>query len=337
MYLRKIQRRNKDGSVVRYLQLAHNRRKGGTTVAEVVANLGREDRLDVDGLRRLVASINRYLGDADDVAFPLAADTGAAGPLSVESSRPIGATWLLDGLWKRLDIATAITTAVGARDFRTDMERTLFALVANRAIAPASKLAAGEWATYDAVIPGLAVLDGNNQALRAMDLLVEADVRAQVQEAVFFAAAHLLNLEVDLVFFDTTSTYFERDEADNPDGEGSSLRQYGHSKDHRKDLPQIVIGLAVTREGIPVRCWTWPGGTNDQTVITEVKDGLRDWRLGRVVTVCDTGFSSEANQAYLRRAGGHYITGAKMREGSRHADQALSRQGRYQQVATTCA
>lgn len=332
MYLRKIQRRNKDGSVVRYLQLAHNRRKGGTTVAEVVANLGREDRLDVDGLRRLVASINRYLGDEDDVAFPLAVGTAAAGPLSVEFSRPVGATWLLDGLWKRLDIATAITTAVGARDFRTDMERALFALVANRAIAPASKLAAGEWATCDVVIPGLAVLDGNNQALRAMDLLVEADVRAQVQEAVFFAAAHLLNLEVDLVFFDTTSTYFERDIADDPDGEGSSLRQYGHSKDHRKDLPQIVIGLAVTREGIPVRCWTWPGGTNDQTVITEVKDGLRDWRLGRVVTVCDTGFSSEANQSYLRRAGGHYITGAKMREGSKLADQALSRQGRYQQV-----
>lgn len=317
--------------MVRYLQLAHNRRKGGTTVAEVVANLGREDRLDVEGLRRLVASINRYLGDEDDVVVPLAADA-AAGPLSVESSRPIGATWLLDGLWKRLDIAAAIRAIAGEREFRTDMERALFALVANRAIAPGSKLAAGEWVTCDVVIPGLAALDGNNQALRAMDLLAGADMRAQVQEAVFFAAANLLNLEVDLVFFDTTSTYFERDEADDPDGEGSRLRQYGHSKDHRKDLPQIVIGLAVTREGIPVRCWTWPGGTNDQTVITEVKDGLRDWRLGRVVTVCDTGFSSEANQTYLKRAGGHYITGAKMRAGSRLADQALARQGRYQQV-----
>lgn len=167
-----------------------------------------------------------------------------------------------------------------------------------------------------------------------MDLLVEADTQAAVQEAVFFSAAHLLNLEVDLVFFDTTSTYFERDTADDPDGEGSSLRQYGHSKDHRRDLPQIVIGLAVAREGIPVRCWTWPGGTNDQTVITEVKDGLRDWRLRRVVTVADSGFSSEANQAYLRRAGGHYITGIKMREGSHRADQALARQGqgRYQNV-----
>ena len=328
MYLRKIQRRNKDGSVVRYLQLAHNRRKDGTTQAEVLVNFGREDRLDVEGLRRLVASINRYLGEEDDVAAPLGAE---AGPLTVESSRPLGAGWLLNGLWNLLGIDTALASRIDGRRFRTDIERTIFALVANRAIAPASKLAAAEWVTRDQVIPGLDALT-EQHAYRAMDLLVEADTQGAVQEAVFFSAAHLLNLEVDLVFFDTTSTYFERDEADDPDGEGSSLRQYGHSKDHRKDLPQIVIGLAVTREGIPVRCWTWPGGTNDQTVITEVKDGLRDWRLGRVVTVADSGFSSEANQTYLKRAGGHYITGVKMREGSKKADQALARQGRYQQV-----
>jgi transposase len=328
MYLRKIQRRNKDGSVVRYLQLAHNRRKDGTTQAEVLVNFGREDRLDVEGLRRLVASINRYLGEDDDAAAPLGTE---ARPLTVESSRPLGASWLLDGLWKLLGIDAALACRIDGRRFRTDLERTIFALVANRAIAPASKLAAAEWATFDQVIPGLEAL-AEQHAYRAMDLLVEADTQGAVQEAVFFSAAHLLNLEVDLVFFDTTSTYFERDTPDDADGAGSRLRQYGHSKDHRKDLPQIVIGLAVTREGIPVRCWTWPGGTNDQTVITEVKDGLRDWRLGRVVTVCDSGFSSEDNQAYLRRAGGHYLTGIKMRESSRRADQALARQGRYQQV-----
>ena len=171
----------------------------------------------------------------------------------------------------------------------------LFALVANRAIDPASKLAAAEWASYDVAIPGLEDMD-EDQAYRAMDLLVEADTDASVQEAVFFAVADLLNLEVDLLFFDTTSTYFERDteDPDPADGEDGSagFRRYGHSKDHRRDLPQIVIGLAVTREGIPVRCWCWPGNTNDQAILPEVKDGLRGWRLGRVVTVVDRGFSS---------------------------------------------
>jgi transposase len=146
---------------------------------------------------------------------------------------------------------------------------------------------------------------------------------------VFFAVADLLNLEVDLLFFDTTSTYFERDEED--DG-AEAFRRLGHSKDHRPDLPQIVIGLAVTREGIPVRCWCWPGHTNDQQVLAEVKDDLRGWKLGRVITVVDRGFTSADNLAYLRRAGGHYIAGMRMRDGNPLVTQVLSRQGRYQQV-----
>jgi hypothetical protein len=173
----------------------------------------------------------------------------------------------------------------------------LFALVANRCLEPASKLAAAEWATKDASIPGLGAMD-DDHAYRAMDLLVAADAQAEVQEAVFFATADLLNLEVDLLFFDTTSTYFERDEPD-PVGEEEqpAFRAYGHSKDHRPDLPQVIIGLAVTREGIPVRVWVWPGNTNDMSVLAEVKDDLRGWRLGRVVTVVDRGFSSEGEPA----------------------------------------
>ncbi len=113
------------------------------------------------------------------------------------------------------------------------MERVLFALVANRAVAPMSKLSAAEWVREDALISGLPAM-GEDHAYRAMDLLVDADTQGQVQEAVFFAVANLLNLEVDLLFFDTTSTYFERDSEDDGDG---ALRRYGRSKDHRSDLP----------------------------------------------------------------------------------------------------
>lgn len=326
MYLRRTQRRRADGSVVGYLQLAHNRRVGSQTTAEVLVNLGREDRLDVAGLRRLARSIGRYC-DGDGADGPVAV---GGERLEVVSSRSYGAVWLLDGLWRRLGIGAAITQAAGARRFTTDVERVLFALVANRAVAPTSKLAASEWATMDAAIPGLGAMD-EDQAYRAMDLLVEADTAGSVQEAVFFAAADLLNLEVDLLFFDTTSTYFEADEAD-PAGEDASagFRTYGHSKDHRPDLPQVVIGLAVTREGIPVRVWCWPGNTNDMSVISEVKDDLRGWRLGRVITVVDRGFSSDANLAYLTRAGGHWIAGERMRDGAADAQAALGRQGRYQ-------
>ena len=111
----------------------------------MLVNLGREDNLDVDALRRLVASINRYLGDADDACAPLGAE---AGPLSVDSARPVGAIWLLDGLWRMLEIDKALAGVLGTRRFRTDVERVVFALVANRAVAPSSKHAAADWVTH---------------------------------------------------------------------------------------------------------------------------------------------------------------------------------------------
>jgi transposase len=338
MYLRFSQRANADGTVVRYVALAHNRRVQGKVKPDVLMNLGRVDRLDVDGLLRLAASIRKHFGDGSGLTDCAEAGLAAgAAPMEVTDARPIGAAWLLDALWTRLEIGTSIKRIADGRRFTTAVERVLFALVCNRAIAPMSKLGAAEWATEDVVIPGLAGMD-DDQAYRAMDLLVEADTQGRVQEAVFFAVANLLNLEVDVLFFDTTSSYFERDDEDQDEpaqggGAGrAGFRRYGKSKDHRDDLPQIVIGLAVTRTGIPVRCWCWPGNTQDQTLLAEVKDDLRAWKLGRVITVVDRGFSSADNLAYLRRAGGHYIAGMRMRDGNPLVEAALARQGRYQQV-----
>jgi hypothetical protein len=275
--LRFTSRTNADGGVVRYVALAHNRRVDGRIKPDVLMNLGRADQVDVAGLRRLAASIGKHFGDGDDAAggWPDAAETGVvagAAALEVVDARTIGSIWLLDQLWHRLDVATAVRSATDARRFTTNMERVLFALVANRAVAPMSELSAAEWASVDAAVPGLSTMD-EDHVYRAMDLLVDADTTGRVQESVFFAVANLLNLEVDLLFFDTTSTYFERD--DEETGE-EAFRRFGHSKDHRPDLPQIVIGLAVTREGIPVRCWCWPGDTNDQQVLAEVRDDMRD-------------------------------------------------------------
>ena len=100
--------------------------------------------------------------------------------------------------------------------------------------------------------------------------------------------AHLLNLDVDVVFVDTTSTYWEMEvagELAEADGRAATAamrrrqetaeRRLGHSRDHRDDLPQVVIAMAVTRDGIPVRCWTFPGNEQDQKIIRTVKDDLR--------------------------------------------------------------
>jgi hypothetical protein len=110
-------------------------------------------------------------------------------------------------------------------------------------------------------------------------------------------------------------------------------RSFGHSKDHRTDLPQVVIAMAVTRDGVPVRCWTFPGNTNDTSIIRTVKDDLAGWNLHRMVWVADRGFASVANRAYLTKGGGHYIHAEKLRNTNSEAAAALARPGRYRTVA----
>ena len=128
MYLRTTQRRNRDGSVVRYVQLAHNRRVEGVTQAEVLLNLGREDGLDRDGLARLVASINRYLGEPAATAVPADIAVLVGDGLRVSESRPMGTAHLLDALWRALGVDVALRKVLGPRRFSTDVERVLFAL-----------------------------------------------------------------------------------------------------------------------------------------------------------------------------------------------------------------
>lgn len=140
----------------------------------------------------------------------------------------------------------------------------------------------------------------------------------------------LLNLEVDLLYFNTTSSYFEVDPFESP--EDDHFRKPGFSKDKRPDLVQVVIGLAVTREGITIRSWVWSGNTTDVSVVDEVKKDLVGWKLGRVISVMDRGFSSEDNLRTLQRTGGHYIVGEKMHSGKASTEDAMSRKGRYHQV-----
>jgi hypothetical protein len=348
MYLRMTPRRNTDGSVVRYLQLAHNTWDPAAkrSRVQVLYNFGREDANNRAALQRLVASVSRFL-DPDQA---LAAQAGEG--LAFVESRPLGGIWALDGLWHRLGIDTTMRRLLARRRLDPLAERVLFALVANRALAPSSKLAAAGWVNDDVAIQGLEHTS-DDACYRAMDWLLE--IHAALEREVFGQVANLLNLEVDLLFFDTTSTYFELDEPDEPiardqrghvlpepsdpatgDGDGAKpagFRAYGKSKDHRDDLPQIVIGMAVTRTGIPVRVWCWPGNTGDQALIRQVKQDLRDWTLTRVIWVADRGFVSEENRHYLRKGDHHYIIGEKLRSGSAEAAAALSRQGRYQQVA----
>jgi Transposase DDE domain len=345
VYVKTTVRRTTDGTPVRYLHLAHNDwdPATGRSVPKILHSFGREDQVDRPAIKRLVASLSKLLDPADALAAT------ASGELTFTGSRPYGGTHVLDALWRRLHL-DAITTKLlqGTRGRPRDpiAERILFALVANRALAPSSKLAAADWITHDTHIPGLDHCD-DDACYRAMDWL--HSVTPTLEQEVYWSLATLLDLDVDVLFFDTTSTYFELDAADTPvarDDHGRprpdapitdpvrdiGFRTHGHSKDHRPDLPQIVIGMAVTRTGIPVRVWSWPGNTADATLIAQVKTDMRDWALAHIVWVADRGFASADNRRLLRSGGHHYILGEKLRSGSAEATAALSRQGRYRQI-----
>ena len=356
VYLRETRRKNKDGSVVSYLQLAHNERRAGTgsPVAKVIHNFGRADQLDREALRRLVYSISRFLEPDGGDRLPVAVATPARrdGELEILDSRRFGGAYVLDGVWSGLGIAEALaTTASGRRLEASLVERVLFALVANRCLEPLSKLAACSWVEQRVAI-GSCPRFSEDACYAAMDFLLEA--LPEIAEKIFDRTANLLNLSCDVIFVDTSSTYFCRDvaddlvELDQAEGESQAkvevssgaapeeraTRRFSkHSKDHRPDLPQVVLGMAVTAEGVPIRCWTFPGTTSDQAIIKKIKDDLGSWMLHRVVFVADSGFNSADNRSYLSQGGGHYILAEKLRSASKEARQALSRPGRYHQVA----
>src|SRR5581483_5404204 len=328
-----------------------------TARTKVLYSFGRADQLDRAAIERLITALSRVVGAEPAASCP--DQTRAVGMPGLEfvESRPLGGAWLLDRLWHRLGIDTLLRGLAGRTRRDPIVERVLFALVANRALAPSSKLAATSWVAHDVHVPGLEEVS-DDACYRAMDWLIA--VEEQLARGVYDAVADLLNLEVDLIFFDTTSTYFETEDPDPavwrddhgrrvedvdaaeqaddgqpPAGATSQagFRTHGKSKDSREDLPQVVVGMAVTRDGIPVRVWCWPGNTSDSPLIRQVKDELRDWTLGKVIWVADRGFTSAANRRHLMAGGAGYILGEKLRSGSAEATAAMARQGRYQDVA----
>ena len=340
MYLRETRQKRVDGSVLTHLQLAESvwDPDKGQSKINIVYNCGRADDPEVaERLRRLARSILRR-------CFPeevLAEDAS----WNLIDAWPYGDLYVLEQLWRRLGFVEVITEVLGKRKLGFAVERALFAMVANRALSPCSKLYCYEqWLAEDVHIEGTEGL-ALHHLYRAMDFLEEN--RAVLEEALYFRMADLLNLDVELIFYDTTSLHFEIDEEDTGVGEDEEVygsvaaghrryrapRKRGKAKNGRDDAPQIVVGLAVTRDGFPVRHWVFPGNTVDVTTVEQVKRDLKGWQLTRCVFVGDAGMVSEKNLKRLARGGGKYIVCMPVHPGGEVATQVVNRPGRYQEVS----
>jgi hypothetical protein len=311
---------------------------GTRSETHVVYNCGRaDDAAVVERLRKLAASILRRCSPEEIVG-------AGNGDLRLVCAWPYGEVYVLQALWQRLGIDQVIRAQAQSRRLGFDVERALFAMVANRACAPCSKLYCWEqWLKEEVNIPGTQGLSLQH-LYRAMDFL-EAN-KEPIEREIFHRVADLLNLDVEVLFYDTTSLHFEidlDDEGVGPDDlvHGSlaagrktyrAPRKRGLSKNGRGDAPQIVVGMAVTREGFPVRHWVFPGNTVDVTTVAQVKRDLRDWQLTRCLFVGDAGMVSAANFKALAAGGGKYLMCVPLRRGDAMTEQVLARAGRYRTV-----
>ena len=210
MYIRKTSRKNNDGSKITYLQLAHNvwDPDKGYARPQIIHNFGRTDELDFEALERLVRSICRFLNPE---AVLLRVHAAGTDEVRLENSRAFGGPWLLDQLWQNLGIREVLEQLVAKREFRTSMERVIFPMVANRALDSRSKLGVDEWVREDGHIEGLGEFSCQ-QWYRVMDFILES--AEEIQREVYWSVANFLNLQVDLIYFDATSTYFEIEDED---------------------------------------------------------------------------------------------------------------------------
>ena len=311
MYLRVSRQKLKDGSVIEHYQLAESvwERQKKRSRTNIIYNFGRVDDPDVaERLRKLARSILRRC-DPDQIVAEMPG-------WRVVDAWPYGDLFVLEALWKRLGLDTIINEQARRRRFGFSPERAIFAMVANRALAPCSKLYCYEqWLREDVRIEGTGRLELQH-LYRAMDFL-EAN-KDEIEKAIYFSLADLFTLDVDLIFYDTTSLHFEIDEEDQGVGDKDEVhgsiaagrktykapRKRGYAKNGRGDVPQIVVGLAVTRDGLPVRHWIFPGNTVDVTTVEQVKADLRGWKLSRCVFVGDAGMVSAENLRALTLGGG---------------------------------
>jgi hypothetical protein len=335
MYLRTTQRRNKDGSVVRYYALAENVRhpEKGHVEARVVHSFGRADRLDRAALERLVRSIRRVL--EADAGEPAADATGHDRRIEIEASFELGIIHVVEQLWARLGIGGAITARLAADERRAPHAGALLAMAAQRLARPGSKLACHERWLDRVWLPAAKNL-ALDQLYRALDVLAEHG--DAIEQEVFWHSVDLFKLDVDLIFYDATTAWFECDEEDVASHQWrgltfAPLRKRGHSKEGRDNDPQVIIALAVTRDGMPVRSWVLPGDTADVTAVQRIKEDLRQLRLGRALFVGDAGLYARANLAELGRGAGRYILATPIGRVKEIKDEVLSRPGRYAEIA----
>jgi transposase len=323
--------RIKKSGAYQYLQIVQNTKVRGKVSQRVIATVGRLDQLqDKNQVETLIRSLSRY---SEKVLLVLSGKSEVSA-----SAKKIGPALIFERLWKELAIRKVIGDLLKGRKFEFDVERAIFLTVLHRLFVSGSDRFCEKW-RRDYEIEGVEGVSLHH-LYRAMSFLGEEieDQRGAtpfalrrtkdlIEEGMFLERRDLFTA-LDLVFFDTTSIYFEGE-----GGEGLGVK--GHSKDHRPDLNQMVVGVVLDNRGKPVCCEMWPGNTTDVKSLIPVTDRIRSrFHVGRFCVVADRGMISADTLKELQDPARNipYILGARMRKVNEIKREVLSRPGRYREV-----
>ena len=323
--------RVKKSGKYQYLQIVENRKEKGKVKQRVIATVGRMDQLQSKGrVETLIRSLSRFSEQALLIISgnsDLAADT-----------KKIGPSLIFERLWKETGIQAALARVIADRKFEFDVERAIFLTVLHRLMVSGSDRFCYRWCR-DYTIDGVDGLDLHH-LYRAMGFLGEElqdqkwatpfspSCNKDLVEEFIFSHRRDLFSNLDIVFFDTTSIYFEG-------RGGESIGQRGFSKDHRPDLLQMVVGAVIDDKGQPLCCEMWPGNTADVTTLLPIVERLKKrFKISRVCIVADRGMISAKTIAELESPENQipYILGARMRKVKQIRDRVLSHPGRYKEV-----
>lgn len=312
-----------------YLQIVENRREGKKTIQRVISTIGRLDHLQGKGeIENLIRSLSRF---SEKVLLILSGKSNVHA-----SAKKIGPALIFERLWKELGIGEIIQQLLAGRKFEFDVERGIFLTVLHRLFLSGSDRSCERW-QRDYLIEGVGDLSLHH-LYRAMAFLGEEledqwgrtsfaprCIKDLIEEDMFHERRDLFT-GLDIVFFDTTSIYFE--------GLGGDiLGEKGYSRDHRSDLNQMVVGAVLDGNGQPVCCEMWPGNTADVKVLIPVVDRIRNrFHVGEFCIVADRGMISNETMDDLEERKMPYILGTRMRRVKEIREEVLSRGGRYREV-----
>lgn len=316
MFVRTKTFKNKDGSSRTYLQIVAGVRVGDRVRQKVVANLGRLDELEDGQLDRLVEGLAKFS------RHELVREQARLLAPEAKWAKTWGPALIFRRLWEDLGLQDVFERLLSDTAIVSDLAEATFAMVLNRLTDPMSKLGVSEW-MKTVHRPEWEQLELHH-FYRALDFLDEH--KEGIEKAVYARSSDLFNLNLDLVLWDTTSTYFEGRAAE-------GLAEYGFSKDKRPDRVQIMVGVLMSRDGFPIAHEVFPGNTAEVDTFRRVLKSVTErFNLSRVILVADRGMVSEKVLKEIEEAHLEYLVGVRMRK-LKAADEVLSRAGRYHKVA----